>query len=467
MSAEPSRGSRVSRSRLSVADVVLGSYARESASEKLVSRVSASLLGVHLEETGDHPTQLEETSQKPQLGVGILVPLVLIYLYFEGANPLWQQLYKNRQVALCPPDCLKLYSKLVAANTNEQFKVGCASFADRRQHPSDEAVVADDENVNGYEKLEERGCPWYISKPDGRQATWKVSPQTFTKGTVLAVTGMVGAIGSYIFNFAVGGWERLSLCFDLRRTLRFAVVGLMFGLAQVCAFLAQDALSPGSYALYSQLGIIVVPILWVLVFRKLIPLLSWTHLVLVTLGIMMYTLSQMGGSQATFDAVGLIWVLLKVGISGCAAIWSEMFLKKDPDLPFSVQISFILPWKALACLMTIWLLPPFGLPDRPLLFFHDWKWTTWVIVVTTLGDTVISAVIAKTFDSVVKSVLGVFGIVFPTFTVSLIVGYETLDASTTEGKMKAWWAFGHHRFFRVCARSQAGAKHGEAGEASG
>merc|ERR1719220_2401918 len=47
-------------------------------------------------------------------------------------------------------------------------------------------------------------------------------------------------------------------------------------------------------------------------------------------------------------------------------------------------------------------------------YFHHWNWLTVVIMVFNMGDTFMTATVAKKFDSVVKGVAGIFDILYPT-----------------------------------------------------
>eukprot|EP00435_Cladocopium_sp_Y103_P005186 s5005_g1.t1 len=52
-----------------------------------------------------------------------------------------------------------------------------------------------------------------------------------------------------------------------------------------------------------------------------------------------------------------------------------------------------------------------------------------------MGQTV-GAAVAKQFDSVVKAICGVVGIIFPTWVVSYLVGWEDLDPRSSAGQLK-------------------------------
>jgi len=105
-------------------------------------------------------------------------------------------------------------------------------------------------------------------------------------------------------------------------------------------------------------------------------------------------------------------------------------------VPFSVQCSYILPWKILTTFSTIVVLPPHHLPDRSGWIFHDWNFLTVLIIGHNLGDTLGSAIVANLFDSVVKAVCGVLSIILPTWSVSYLAGWETIAWHTTEGQLK-------------------------------
>ncbi|CAJ1421781.1 unnamed protein product [Effrenium voratum] len=121
------------------------------------------------------------------------------------------------------------------------------------------------------------------------------------------------------------------------RVLKFSAVGGMFGCGAVFSFLAQDALSPGSYALYAQSGVVIVPIIWRFTFQKPIPVLTWIHIGIIALGIFAYRVSEIDLDHM-FDGIGLMWVMLKVLMAGLGSVVAELLLKQDTALPFTVRL---------------------------------------------------------------------------------------------------------------------------------
>jgi len=383
-----------------------------------------------------------------------LLALLIFGLYFDSSVALWQNVYKDDQLARDGPNCVAVHDWVlqnqhgfgkepVALKAAE----GCPASITKELSETHEEASLLFRRLSGPKKGEadvfERGdrlCSWraVVHAPTGRL---KCKPQGFTKGCALSFQATCGLVGYYCYNYWVGGLDLLKECFNPMRLLKFSAVGVMFGCAAVFSFLAQDALSPGSYALYAQSGVVIVPILWRLTFRKPLPVLTWINIGIITIGIAAYRISEMELDHM-FDGIGLLWVTLKVLMAGLASVVAELLLKKDTTLPFTVQVACILPSKALACLLTIWFLPgpnmewPNHLPDRPGGFFHDWTWLTFVIVFHNLGDTIMSAALAKHFDSVVKAICGVVGIIFPTWVVSYLLQWEDLNPRSATGQLK-------------------------------
>lgn len=323
---------------------------------------------------------------------------------------------------------------------------------DTRLPPDHQDDTVAPEGFNSHtETFQDRGCSWKIERShhlsaegpeDDRRVVigpFRRRAQTYTKGAALGVQASCGLMLFWAYNYWAGGKEQFMLCFDVPRLLRFGIVGCAFGLSAVFSFFAQDALPPGSYALYAQSGIIVVPVLWRIVFNTPLNYMTWVHIVLIGVGIVMYRVSEMGSGENSNDLVGLFWVGAKVITTSLATVFAELFLKDDRDkaVPFSVQCSYILPWKILTTFSTIVVLPPHRLPDRPGGLFHDWNIFTVIIISHNLGDTIGSAIVAKLFDSVVKAVTGVLSIIFPTWTVAYLAGWETIAFETAEGQLKA------------------------------
>lgn len=61
---------------------------------------------------------------------------------------------------------------------------------------------------------------------------------------------------------------------------------------------------------------------------------------------------------------------------------------------------------------------------------------TLVLVAHNLFDTVMSATVAKVFDSIVKAVCSVVGIIFPTWVVSYALGWDKIAFGTATGQLK-------------------------------
>lgn len=126
-----------------------------------------------------------------------------------------------------------------------------------------------------------------------------------------------------------------------------------------------------------------------------------------------------------------------------------------------MQVSYILPFKALACLATTFMLPPYRFPPAayrsggPL---HDVNLAVVVVLLHSLFDTILSGVVVKVFDSVAKALIAVIGIIFPTWVVSSMLGWETIEWTTDRGRLKLSGAavVVTMAFAYVLGRAQAG-----------
>jgi len=344
---------------------------------------------------------------------------------------LYMQVYKESRLQENAPGCAPLLTMLAEDTPQE---------VDLNENGND-GVNVDSADIEGPQTQEhqEYDCSWYIQRSENGTSwgAWKKRPQTFTKGTALSIEAFVGLMLSYTICFLTGGMDRLRLCWDKGRLLRFSIPGGLFGFSAVCGFLAQDSLSPGSYALYSQGGIVAVAIMWRLVFNKALPSTTWVHILLIAGGIVMYNISEVGLDRKV-DSVGLMWITIKMITTGAASVVAELFLKSEPDMPLCVQTAYIFPWKSAMCFATIWLLPPHGakFTTRPGGFFHDWTFMTVLLVAHNLFDTVMSATVAKVFDSIVKAVCSVVGIICPTWIVSYALGWDRIAFGTAKGQLK-------------------------------
>lgn len=291
------------------------------------------------------------------------------------------------------------------------------------------------------QSAEKRGCYFKECKAIEGGVCYERRIHTYHKGASLFLQAVIGLMLYWGFAYYVGGMRLLRTCFDLVKMRKFAVVGLMFGFSSVFAFLAQENLTPGSYMIMGQTSILVVPTMWRFIFRTPIPSLTWLHISMTAFGIIMYQLADMDGDggDKKDNFLGVVFIFFKVLMNGTAAVLSELFLKTQGDIPFVVQVTYVLPFKALACLSTVVILPPHRLPPtdiRPGWATHDWSIFVVFVIFHSLGDTVTSALVTKVFDSVVKAILGVIGIIFPTWIVSYMIGWESVDFDTSQGKLK-------------------------------
>jgi len=300
------------------------------------------------------------------------------------------------------------------------------------------------------------GCAYFHVAPDGERGAgcyfedcvadeWRTcyrrAIHTYDKGFCLFIESICAMFVHWTWAYLAGGTAMLKSCFDVSKMRRFAVIGGLFGFSSVFAFLAQAKLTPGSYLIIGQASIIIVPLLWRLTFRTPIPTLSWMHIVVATMGIYMYFLADLEPTGGSDSIEGVLYAFTKVCMAAVAAVNTDKYLKTLKDIPFTVQVSYILPFKTCACLATTFLLPPHGFPPaayRPSGPFHDMNGIVVIILVHSLGSTIATACVVKVFDSVAKALIGVISIIFPTWVVSYAIGWDRIEWATDQGKLKVF-----------------------------
>jgi len=323
--------------------------------------------------------------------------------------------------------------KAFAWHEGEQEHCGASGLRDREVCESRLGCVFFQGDAEG------PGCYMADCLPGSGRVCYRRAIHTYDKGFSLFLESICAMLVHWTWAYCAGGTEMLKSCFDISKMRRFAVIGFLFGFSSVFAFLAQAKLTPGSYLIIGQASIIIVPIMWRLTFRTPIPLLSWTHIVAATLGIYMYFLADLEWGSGSDSLIGVMYAFTKVCMAAIAAVNTDKYLKTLKDIPFTVQVSYILPFKTCACLATTFMLPPHGFPPaayRPSGAFHDMNWVVLVILVHSLGSTIATACVVKVFDSVAKALIGVISIIFPTWVVSYAIGWDTIEWNTDKGRLK-------------------------------
>jgi len=152
----------------------------------------------------------------------------------------------------------------------------------------------------------------------------------------------------------------------------------------------------------------------------------WMGVLTIVVGMVGFNMSD-----ASTTPKGLMFIGLKIMCQCFACIYAELFMKTDPEVLY-IQMAWIKPVELLVTMiMTVFMstvvkvenvLFVEGTPKTmtavqaitELGYFHHWSWLTVVIMCFNMGDTFMTATVAKKFDSVVKGVAGVADIIYPT-----------------------------------------------------
>mmetsp|Transcript_23493 Transcript_23493/g.45074 ORF Transcript_23493/g.45074 Transcript_23493/m.45074 type:complete len:461 (-) Transcript_23493:416-1798(-) len=325
-------------------------------------------------------TEVEESIEDPESrsywgshqGTMMMALLIFVYMHFDAGLPILQELYKINY-----------------GNSTDW---------------SDDVGIPDpvDKSAGGKHKL------------------------FYTKQTLLITQNFFEIICIFLVATLLRGSPRD--CISLRKTVKFAPAGACFGIQAVFGFFAMEEMGADAYSLYAQTSIIVLTLAWSIIFRIKLPGTAWCGIFAIAIGMVGFKMSD-----ANTSFLGLVFISLKILTQCFACIYAEMFVKTDPESLY-IQMAWIKPVELLiTCVMTFVMSNIF--PQRSRLYnrnahefqdltplqaiwqlgyFHHWNWLTVIIMVFNMGDTFMTATVAKKFDSVVKGVAGVADIIYPT-----------------------------------------------------
>jgi len=234
----------------------------------------------------------------------------------------------------------------------------------------------------------------------------------FTKQTLLITQNACEIICLFLITKVLRG--SMNDCINPRKSLAFAPAGACFGIQAVFGFLAMAEVSAECYAMYAQTSIIVLTLAWTIFFRTMLSGTCWIGVFMIAIGMVGFNMSDDKSSVR-----GLTYIGLKIVCQSFACIYAEMFIKSDPEVLY-IQMCWMKPVELLTTVLMMFVIPakPGDLSAVEAIsqkgFFHDWNWLVVVIMVFNMGDTFMTATIAKKFDSVVKGVAGVADIIYPT-----------------------------------------------------
>lgn len=241
----------------------------------------------------------------------------------------------------------------------------------------------------------------------------------YTKQTLLITQNFLELLIIYSVAYVNRGSVRD--CLNLGKTLKFAPAGMCFGIQAVFGFFAMSGMSADCYALYSQCSIVILTLGWTIFFRTRISAICWVSVLLVAVGIAGFNMSDDVSTSRSLTFIGL-----KMVTQSFACLYAERFIKSDPERLY-IQMAWIKPVELMTTAALMFAIPPkpgqlWAWEEvRDFGFYHHWNWLTVVIMVFNMGDTFMTATIAKKFDSVVKGIAGVFDIIYPTQVVVLLV----------------------------------------------
>jgi len=338
----------------------------------------------------DRKMQKEDPSWKvfwtSHKGTIIQFLLIFVYMHFDAGLPILQELYK------------KYYGQPTMWNDVQRE---CPSYTDGATC-----------------KLHH--CSWIPEK----STCFEKAGLLYTKQTLLITQNFCEICCIFLMaRYLRGSFKD---CLNLRKTIKFAPAGCCFGIQAVFGFFAMEEMGADAYSLYAQGSIIVLTIVWSIIFRVRLSGPVWMGVIMIVVGMVGFNMSD-----ATTSSKGLMFIGFKIVTQCFACIYAELFMKTDPEVLY-IQMAWIKPVELMITIVMTYVMSTVvqvknvlyfnGIPKEvtaleainALGFYHHWSWLTVVIMVFNMGDTFMTATVAKKFDSVVKGVAGVADIIYPT-----------------------------------------------------
>lgn len=239
----------------------------------------------------------------------------------------------------------------------------------------------------------------------------KFSPPAVMLTAIVCETGAM-----LLAAFGIRGVQGLRDAFQPMNTLRFSPAGLLFGMSGLLSMLSMSMLSADLYSVVSQAQLVVLAMSWTVLFRTPLSLTQWLALVSIASGLIGFNLS---GTPTLKERLGILLMGLRMLCEAFACVYGEKFMK-DADEDLYILIAWMKPVEFITCNVLLLVMPGMNgnPPEREVLmqsgFFHDWNLLTMGIVLTSMGDTIMTALLVKEFDSITKGIASAAGMLFPT-----------------------------------------------------
>jgi drug/metabolite transporter (DMT)-like permease len=146
--------------------------------------------------------------------------------------------------------------------------------------------------------------------------------------------------------------------------------------------------------------LITALIMWVLRGQRQSPV-QWNVLVTIGLGMSAFVLLDEGGSQSSFQLVGLLFVLAKVFFSCLCAVLTEKYLKEYKNMPIYMQVAQLkFAWFWVSLLLTC----SFDSEVMEQGLFFGWDSRTYVVALSWVCKGWTTFLVLKNLDSVLKNI---------------------------------------------------------------
>lgn len=210
----------------------------------------------------------------------------------------------------------------------------------------------------------------------------------------------------------------------VRTSLPISIPSVLYVIQNSCQLMAVQYLDAGTFSVLSQAKVLTTAICSVVVLRTMLSLRKWRALTLLVLGCILVqyapTQPKVGSteSERAADAagvfIGLVMTLIMVSISGVAGVTIEKILKNQG--PGMAQMSLWERNVQLSFWGIIFATGSMVLRDRATIvrdgFFHGWSTFACVVVVCQSVGGLVTAVVVKYTDTIIKGFAVGLSVVF-------------------------------------------------------
>lgn len=240
----------------------------------------------------------------------------------------------------------------------------------------------------------------------------------YAERTVLFAAAFCNAMIGSLLSLIRRGSGGLKDCYNPMHILRVLPVSMFFAFAMLMQLSAFNYFDGAFIKLCGQMKLPFAALLSFFVFRRRYDGLQWQIIILMTTACMSFIMARLGSVAITVLAP-FVYVLAWIFFNSLGTIVGEKVLKNQ-HLPFTTLMTNM----RLGELLTTGCFLLLDSPGHQLRdFFGGWDWTTWLVVISYVGEVWLSGMMVKRLSSVTKYASKCFSLVV-LYSIALYTGRQ-------------------------------------------